>query len=203
MSSPTPRKTLPAGDLPIRHGYRIDDVRKLAVRAAASHYTSRVLPHDERVDVAWYAIVEHLYTAEQYPSPTHLGHIAQVAISRATQNGDHHAGIDRRNNRTMPRFAAYWSQRVTGSPEEGIVERLALAQVLQLVSAGEAEALVALATLDTQAAAADALGLTMRGLQSRLARGRQVIYAAWFEGEVPPARRRDRRVGSYSESVAA
>jgi len=194
---------LPVGREPLRHGYRVDDVHRLAVRAAASRFVPRTLPHDERVDAAWYAIVEHLYVAADCPSPTHLGYVGQQAITEASRLADRHAGVNRVSRRPMPRWVTYWTQWPTPSHEDGVVERLALLQVLALLPAAQREALVALAMVGDRAGAARALGLTDGGLDSRLQRARAVVYAAWFEGQTPPVRRRDRRVGSYGQREAA
>jgi hypothetical protein len=193
--------TLPAGRQELRHGYRLDDIRRYALMAAASRYTPHTLPHPDRVDIAWGAIVEHLYAAADYPSPTHLCHVGTVAISRATNREAHHAATSRAGA-PMPHAARYWT-RPAAPWWEDLVERIALSQVLALVRPREREALIALAACGTRRAAAEALGLSDQGLQSRLARARQRIEAAWYEGETPPARRRDRRVGAYRTEAAA
>lgn len=194
---------LPAGREHLRHGYRIDDARRRALMAANSRYAARTLPHHERVDAAWYGIVEHLYAATQCPSPTGLCDVGVKAVNDASRRADHHAGVDRVNRRPMPKFVLFWAPRTVHSHEDAVVERLALRQVLALVSAEQRDALVALAVFGDRDAAATALGLGQGGLDSRLRRARQVIYAAWFEGQTPAPRRRDRRVGSYRKAVSA
>lgn len=193
---------LPAGRELLRHGYRIDDARRCALMAANSRFAARTLPHHERVDAAWYGIVEHLYAAAECPSPTDLCDVGVKAVNDASRAEGHHYGVDRRRHRPMPKFALFWAPRVVHSHEDAVVDRLALRQVLALVSADQRDALVALAVFGDRDAAAEALGLAQGCLDSRLFRARQVIYAAWFEGQAPPARRRDRRVGSYRKAAA-
>lgn len=203
MTAPTSRPNLlPVGSEPLRHGYRLSDVHRYALMAAASRYAPRTLPHHERVDIAWHAIVEALYEFTEYLSPTHLCHVGTVAVSRASQRENHHAGLTHKHQ-PSPRFARFWANRTDNGHEDAVVERIALGQVLQLLPTDQRAALVALAALGTRDAASAALGLTHNGLDSRLARARRVIYRAWFEGQVPPKRRRDRRVGAYSTREAA
>jgi hypothetical protein len=195
MTRPT---LLPAGREPLRHGYTIDDARRYALMAANSRYAPRTLPHHDRVDIAWYRIVEHLYETDRYPSPTHLCHLAAVAISRASANEDHHAGRDQHTRQVMPKFAKFWTNPHSAGHEDAVVERVALPQVLALLSAAQRDALVALAVLGCRDKAAAGLGLSPSGLDCRLGRARRTFYAAWFEGQTPPRRRMDRRVGVHN-----
>jgi hypothetical protein len=194
---------LPIGSEPLRHGYRLSDIHRYALMAAASRYTPRSLPHHDRVDIAWHAIVETLYEATDYPSPNHLCHIGAVAISRATDREDHHAGLTQRTRQPAPRFAKFWANLTDNGHEDAVVDRIALTQVLTLLPPEQRAALIALASLGNRDAASKALGLTHSGLDSRLLRARAVIYAAWHEGQTPPARRRDYRVHTYTQVVTA
>jgi hypothetical protein len=196
------RHHLPVSSEPLRHGYRLCDVHRYALMAAASRYAPRTLPHDDRVDIAWHAIVETLYETPDYPTPGHLCHIGAVAVSRATQVEHHHAGQHQKTRTVGRQFVKFWTNPSDNGHEDMVIDRLALRQVLPLVVGEQREALVALASLGTRAAAAASLGLTQSGLDSRLRRARLVIYAAWFQGQTPPARRRDRRVFSYERETA-
>lgn len=198
----TRRNLLPVGSEPLRHGYRLCDIHRYALMAAASRYAPRTLPHDERVDIAWHAIVECLYEAVDCPPPGHLCHIGAVAVSRATGVENHHAGRNQRTREVGANFVKFWTNLTDNGHEDAVVDRLALQQVLPLVCGEQREALLSLATCGTRAAAAVSLGLTQSGLDSRLRRARMVIYAAWFEGQTPPGRRRDRRVFSYTKESA-
>ena len=194
---------LPVGSEPLRHGYRLSDVHRLALMAAASRYAPRTLPHHDRVDIAWHAIVEALYEAVDYPPPKHLCHLGAVAVSRATDTEYHHAGHNKKTKQVGGNFVKFWTNLTDNGHEDLVVDRLALVQILTLLPPDQRAALVALASLGNRNSACKALGLTQSGLDSRLHRARYVLYAAWHEGETPPARRRDRRVFTYSTKEAA
>lgn len=199
---PARQNLLPVSSEPLRHGYRLSDVHRYALMAANSRYTYHTLPHHERVDIAWHAIVETLYETTDYPSPTHLCHIGAVAVTRATETENHHAGRHQRTGQVGPRFVKFWTNLTDNGHEDTVVDRLALQQVLPLVVGEQREALVALATCGTRDTAAASLGLTPSGLDSRLHRARRIIYAAWFEGQTPPTRRLHRRVSTCAREAA-
>ena len=88
-------------------------------------------------------------------------------------------------------------------PEEGIVERLAVGQILATLPPIEREAIVSLAVHDDYQVAADAIGLGYSALTQRLTQARRRFRAAWVAPEVAPAAKgTDRRVGVRGKPLA-
>jgi hypothetical protein len=185
----------------IRYGWTLHDIDR-AVRAGIHRNSAySACDTDERYATGWHAAVELLYTAEQPPTWDDLSRAAWYAADHETRRAGEHRGHARSRGDTytgrtdMPRWHAYWATiaRHTGSPEEPVVERLALAQIWPRLTPGQQAALLALAAHGDYQQAADALGLSRPAFyrQVRLARGR--VLALWWEGETPRRGWRDCR----------
>jgi pimeloyl-ACP methyl ester carboxylesterase len=117
----------------LRHGYTLDGLTRMAHFAARHrkpwHYGVEL---SVRYEVAWAAIAEHLYAAEQPPTSADLVRAAWEAIrqhadSRRQFLGLAHDGPDGPGRN----FERYW-RAVAGpadGPEERLIERLALTQI--------------------------------------------------------------------------
>lgn len=200
---------------PLRHGYTIADLHtltRLAVHTA--HGGGAAASWHDRYDTAWSAIAEHLYTATEQPQRGPLVRAGQLAILaeldghrqaygyyRRKTDGDRHGPF------SSPAFRAYWwdlcGATPTRSPEAGIVERAALAQILPMLTPAQANAILALAIHGDYQVAADALGMKYSTFKGYVADGRRRFRAWWHEGEVPSKPwGTDRRVGSYAKRAA-
>ena len=95
----------------------------------------------------------------------------------------------------VPHFHAYWNTvaRHTASPEEPIVERVALAQIRPRLAPRFQDALLALAAHENYQAAASSLGLRQNTFYKRVQQARNAVLALWWEGETPRRGWRDRR----------
>lgn len=191
-----------AADPPLVHGYTLRDLYRLTAAAMRAD-RSGAMDWTDRWNVAWSAIAEALYGAEEPPHRQHLVRVGWQAIYAEVRDGRRHNGYrDREFDAGLgsaPRFAAYWLglPRTVPSPEEGVVERLTVPRLLATLTEGQRRVIMAVAVAaGDRPAAARALGLSEKALnyQLRTARGR--CLAAWLEGETPhrPALRRlDRR----------
>lgn len=191
----------------IRHGYTLADLHNLARLAVHTAGTAAADWH-ERYDTAWSAIAEHLYTAEHWLPRHDLVRAGQLAIYAAVDDTRHHHGYYRHKNIgaaagpcSSPAFIRYWwdlcGALPTQSPEPGIVERAALAQILRLLTPRQQEALIALAVHDDYQTAADGLGMPYATFKGYVADGRRRFLGWWHEGEAPSrVWGCDRRAGS-------
>lgn len=176
----------------VRHGYTLSDIDRLA--RLAVHLGSVTLSYQDRQDVAWSAIVEHLYsTSCAIPEHdlVHAGRRAIYDLLRSEQQywGYYRAHTDgaRHGPGSSPAFVTYWSDAVksTGSPERYLLDHLAMWQILPALRDHERAALVALAAHDTYQAAAAALGVEYQTFKSQIARARRRFLTLWHEGERP------------------
>lgn len=192
----------------LRHGYTLTDLHQLA-RLAVHTAGSMASNWHDRYDTAWSAIAELLYSADHWPPRHSLVRAGQLAIYAAVDEERQTHGYYRRKTdgrlhgaASSPAFRMYWwdlcGARPAPSPENRVVERWTLAQVLPSLTPAQREAITALAVHDDYRAAADALGMGYATFKSHIARGRNRFLAWWHEGETPSrVWGTDRRVGSY------
>lgn len=187
------------------HGYTLHDLDALARAVVSNNRTW--WPAGDRDDLytaAWHGIVEHLYTSDDQPTRRDLleaGRRALVDDIKATMRQH---GARRDTSNTGQRYAAYWdwAGRAVPSPEHGIVERMALAQILAALTPRQREAFAALAATGDYSEAARLLGVTDQTLRSLLGRARTAFRERWHEGEIPSAHWGcDRRAGSVRGTV--
>lgn len=169
----------------LRHGYNLADLDVLA-RSALSRGWARNADRRLRYHLAWSGIAEALYAAEDRPEPSELVHAGWEALSGFLTDERHHWGL-KPDGSERPSYALYWNEavRVTPSPENGIVERLALWQVWARLRDVDREALLALAVHDEYGKAAAALGLRMGAYYRRVRLARLRFLRLWHEGEQP------------------
>jgi hypothetical protein len=182
-----------ADDVQLRHGYTLAQVRSitlgLAIRQTWLKSTS-VVSFDQRLEVAWHAVIEHLYASDQPPTPREMMQAADRAVNRdihlAHQFHGHNTR-DRYAKTTIKSFELYWwhTSIPTSSPENGIIERLALAQIWPRLRPEYQEVLAALAAHDDYGLAASSLGISRRLFTARLSEARQAFLQRWHEGESP------------------
>ncbi|WP_062434926.1 hypothetical protein [Herbidospora daliensis] len=182
----------------LRWGYLASDLDRLARMAVSRGIGEYALSRADRYEIAWSAIATELYACIDRPTPTHLIFVGWNAISQASADEARHHGRDRIRHKgtTRTSFWLYWDevQRYAGSPENGIVERFAVDQIWPALTAGQQEALTALATFGSIDTAAQALGRSRAALHQLAHKGRGRFKELWHEGETPsPAWGRDRR----------
>lgn len=174
----------PRGVIELRHGYTLDDLRSIAGRVVHSAW-GQLGDRVERLEMAWSAIAEALYTSEDAPTRRDLWHAGVQAMGKYDADYHHHHGVTTTGG-PAPRFQAYWClARTTPSPEDGAVERVALAQIWPQLSEHQQRALLALAAFDDYDGAARALGLTYSAFYQAVWKARRRFLALWHEGETP------------------
>ena len=198
-SAPAPRRAGAYGDVtPVRHGYTVRDIDRIAATGVARNYNWYAGDIDERHDAARLAVIEHLYATDSAPDRNDLIGAAALADGRYVNDSRSTHGIGVREHGGGTGFNRYWhSSAPHPSHEERIVERIAAAQILPLLTAKQLEAVLALAQTGDYQASQDMLGLTQATLSARIQAARRKFNAAWHEHETPRRiARHDRRLAS-------
>jgi len=167
----------------LRWGYTIASLDTLTRSALSNGWGARM---PGRYDIVWGAIAVSLYAATQPPKPGQLVAAGRNAISIHHHDNHRHWGI-RPDGSSRPRYDLYWNEIAAwvASPENGVLERIALAQIWPQLTAGQQQALTALAVHGEYQTAADALGLDYHTFYARIRKGRARFLALWHEGETP------------------
>ncbi len=145
---------------------------------------------DQRLEVAWHAIIEHLYASDQPPTPRAIMHAADRAVNADVQLAHQFHGHNTHNRYADTKtkgFELYWwsTASTTPSPENKITERLALAQIWPRLHPRHQKVLAALAAHGDYGHAAASLGISRRLFTRQLSQARQAFLKRWHEGESP------------------
>lgn len=189
----------------LRHGYTLDDIERLS-RIAVNMAWPRAMDYRDRYDAAWHAVVEMLYDSEDPPSERDLKFVGAVAVNRLAQDHGQTWGIDRRNPDAgyegMRGFQRYWffNSGPTPSPENSVVDRVALNQIWPRLSPTHQQVLLAMAAHGDHVAAADAVGKTYTTFTTHLNNARRSFRQLWHEHETPARMwgKNDRRRGNLT-----
>ncbi|HEU4422108.1 MAG TPA: hypothetical protein VFR67_06155 [Pilimelia sp.] len=193
-----------AADLPLKHGYTLGAVDHLAKAAVnmAGQYASDYL---DRLDAAYGAIVVHLYEAPHWPTRYALLQAGATAVNRMVEADLRTRGYRRANGysgaMSAPGFVTYWwgQSGPTPSPENAVVERIAIDQIRKRLTPTQMSAVAALALTGDHVAAAELLGVPPGTYATRLRQARITALSLWHEGETPVRQSIDRRVGRRGE----
>jgi hypothetical protein len=179
----------PAHDVDLAHGYTLDQVNGLSIWAVMRQRWHQFADFDERLEVAWHAMIEHIYISAEPPQVADVVRAGWRAIG-------HHVSRDEQfrkgysHNRDAPvstGFERYWhsaGQPVTG-PEERVTEDLALAQIWARLRPDHRALLAAMAEHEDYGQAAAALGKTRHSYATEIGRARRAFRELWHEGETP------------------
>jgi DNA-directed RNA polymerase specialized sigma24 family protein len=184
----------------LRGGWTLRDIDRLAKAVVSNNRTW--WPAGDRDDLyaaAWHGIVERLYSADEEPTRIDLMEAGRTALHDDVRDIMRHRGARRDSSNNGQKYAMYWewAGRTTPSPEQGIVERLALEQILAALTARQREAFSALAATGDYPEAALLLDIADQTYRSLLGRARGAFRGLWHEGEEPSAHWGcDRRAGS-------
>lgn len=181
-------ETGPADNGSIRYGWTLRTLDALA-RAVVSNGRTW-WPAGDREDLyaaAWHGIVERLYTADTEPRRNELMEAGRQAVADTVRDTMRHHGARRDSTNNGAHYAMYWqwAGRPAPSPEAGVVERLALDQILATLTRRQRQALDTLAATGDYAEAARLLDIEDQTFRSLLGRSRGAFRALWHEGETP------------------
>jgi hypothetical protein len=188
----------------LRHGYTLSQVSELSLVVVRRQRWHQAADFDERLEVAWSAIIEHIYTCDEPPLPGEVIRAGWQAIGTHVDKGHQFHGLDTHDRYAgiTGGFERYWwyAARPAGSPEERVAERVALAQIWPRLRPVHREVLAALAACDDYGLAAESLGKSRKTFAQQVSTARREFLALWHEGESPSRPwGTDRRVTSASD----
>ena len=197
----TPLPAQPARDVVLRHGYTLSRVSELSLFAVRQQRWHQAADFDDRLEVAWAAIIEHLYACDQPPSVHEVIRVGWQAIGTHVDKGHRFHGRDTHDRYAgiTAGFERYWwyAARPAAGPEERVAERVALAQIWPLLRPVHREVLAALAACDDYGLAAQSLGKSRKTFTQHVHRARREFLALWHEGEAPSRPwRQDKRIAA-------
>ncbi|MCM0618780.1 hypothetical protein [Nocardioides bruguierae] len=171
------------------HDYTMDDVERIAW-SAAHRLRAPVLTLEDGHEAAWHGVVEHLYGSEDCPHFHDLMNSAVAAVAAEIRAHHQNHGVNADTGEVRPAFHKYWLPVMVPFADftDTLVERMALPQVLGLLTDTEYEAIAALAAHGSGRAAAAALGINDKAFYERVRKARAKAVAAWFDAEAPAPR---------------
>jgi AraC-like DNA-binding protein len=179
----------PATDTELRHGYTLSQVSALSVFAVKRGLWCQAADFDERLEIAWHAIIDYLYTTPDAPEARDVIRVGWQAIGDHVDRGRRFYGQNT-NDRyagTHAGFERYWwtATRPTPGPEERVTDQVALDQIWPRLRPMHQEVLAALAAHGDYGRAAAALGKSRKTFTTQVGQARQAFKELWHEGETP------------------
>lgn len=172
----------------LRHGYTLDDLDRMARVSVQVGYTMATSPHDRYI-TAWSGIAEELYSSDQPPSERALISAGMGAIRKEVRSVHRTFGhpLDGGADSTAGVAKFWWAHSYpTPGPEDRVVDRAALRQILPRIPAESRTVLLTVAACDgDRNRAAEALGIHPRTVLKRLRHAQRVFLLCWHEGEPP------------------
>lgn len=170
----------------VSHGYTLADIDR-HTRASVNVAYARSMDYRDRYDAAWHAIAELLCTAEERPTGLELKAAGVRAVEIVCRDDWRHRGINHRDPEAgRPRFERYWAlSRATPSPEESIVDRLALHQIWPAMTDTHQQMLLAFALHGDHQLAANSTGRILATYRVHLGNARRAYRRLWHEHEAP------------------
>lgn len=194
-------------DTTIRYGWTLHTLDQLARAVVNNNRTWWPAgDRDDQYAAAWHGIVEHLYTCDVEPRRSELMEAGRNALANDVRDTMRHHGARRDSSNTGQKHAMYWewAGRAVPSPENGIVELLALDQILTALTPRQRQAFHTLAATGSYAEAARLLDIEPQTFRSLLGRARGAFRELWHEGEVPSRPWGcDRRAGSTADELSS
>lgn len=170
------------------HGFSMARIDRLTRRALRMYGRGHILGWEDRYEAAWFAIVEHLYISTDPPEESRLLQIGCFAVQQEIADLSHHHGFSRSIGAEGANFTKYWTSKARLSEDDftaGLIERMALPQVLAALTDAQYEAISALAAFGTHKAAAAALGIHVETFGIRIRDARAQVAALWIAPETP------------------
>jgi hypothetical protein len=178
-------------NVPLPHGYTMADLHKVTL-GAIKEARWQIRPFDERYEVARFAIIERLYdSSETAPRWHDLVHAGKRAICQYLDDEFSVHGNDLKDiwnpAISRPRFRLYWwdQSEPACSPENHVVDMLAVCQIWPRLTRRNQRILSALTAHGDYESAARSLGITRTTFIDKLSEARKQFLRLWHEGERP------------------
>jgi DNA-binding CsgD family transcriptional regulator len=176
------------GDALLVHGFTLGHVEWIARWAVGCHRNRGGYVQPDAYDIAYGGVAEALYAAEQTPTLLDLIRAGVDTLKEEIRTDMKAHGRHPSRPGVGPRYVAYWwGQRVTHFPEDRIIDRIALVEILPLLTKRQCEAVVAFAATGSSDATAEALGISVKTARNHLVAARHTFRLWWHEHETPAA----------------
>lgn len=151
---------------------------------------SHLLSFDDRLEIAWSAMMEEICLGDRRPSDRELLVRAAGAIQREAHHLRAAHGTGNVNSKAVAvpglNFHRYWWQRHASGFEDQVVDAVAVAQIWERLTPRERTVLTALEKADGDVrAAADALEYSVVYFRELVKQARDHFLEWWHEGEQP------------------
>lgn len=189
---------------PIRHGYTVANVSRLAYTAIRGAAQRGAHDLDEKRSIAIAAIIEELHRHECDPGTSALLRAGERAMDNARTTEWSSWGYNRKTGQPQKGFQPYWRPGIGTPLDEAVAERVAVHQIFATLTDRQQEVLRALLKAGDRRAAALLLDVDPTTVSGVLGNARRAFNALWHEHETP--RRADYRAGRsnpYSPEAAA
>jgi hypothetical protein len=179
----------PAGEDELRHGYTVSQVRALSLAVVTRQTWYQSVDFDQRLEVAWHAIIEHLYTVSEPPAMPEVARAAEYAVSQDVQQMHRFYGRNTHDRYagTTAGFERYWrtSASLSAGHDTAVTERVAVTQIWPRLRPLNQDAIAALTNCEDYGLAASALGISRHTFTDRISVARREFLRLWHEGETP------------------
>src|ERR1051326_7923992 len=143
---PPPRRAGAYDDTtPVRHGYTVADLSRIAgvcIRAAARR---GVRDLDDKRAAAMCALIQHLHEVDCDPGSSALLRTAENAISNASDRYWANQGLNANTHEPQKGFPRFWNAGAAALLDERVTERVAVYQILAALPQRQDETIPALA----------------------------------------------------------
>jgi hypothetical protein len=182
----------------VKYAYTMADLYDLA-RVAVLTHRSKLASYDyaELIDEAYSAACEYLVTCTWEPTELHVMNAAFEGARNTLRQQQQAHGIAKGDRMTGKQFHRYWTTPPVASPEDQLVEPMALRQIWATLSIMDRQTLMTAAMFPSSPERAlHSGGITERAYEGRLRRARRNFNQFWFEGQSIPRTKGVRRIGS-------
>lgn len=172
----------------LRFGYTFRELDELARILVTMDVWHLAWSGFERYEIAFSAMAETLYAAEERPDAHALFDAARREINKKVQEDRKSAGLSNNSGyeHQVNFYRFWWEQyRHSASPEDVVIDGMALRQIFPVLKPRFRRVLVALATHGEHQKAADALGITRATYNDNLSDARHEFFRLWHEHEAP------------------
>jgi hypothetical protein len=189
---------------PVRHGYSVADLSRIASFVVRDAARRGMRDLDEKRSAAMCALIETLHAHECDPGSSVLIRAAEDAISRESDRFWSNLGYNSKTKEHQKGFPRYWHHVPATPLDEAVAERVAVLQILAALTDRQQQVVHTLAETGDRRATALALGVDPTTISAVLGNARRAFMALWLEGETPQVKDyRAGRANPYSAEAAA